>query len=279
MITRVIAQKLSEKLGGQFFIDNVTAGGGNVAMGGVAKAVGDGYTLLIVSSHFVVNPSLIPDTPYDPVKDFAPITLMAVASQVVVVNPSVPANNMKELVALIRANPGKYNYASPGTGTTGHLAGEMFRLAMGLDLVHVPFKGAAPAIQSTVAGHTPIAFVGLPSAAVQMKDGKVRALAITTAHRSPAFPDLVTMAQAGFANQESDVMQGLLAPAGTPKEIVNLLQRTVAEIVTMPDVKARLAAFGFDPVANKPEEFAARIKEESARWAKVIKDANIKMTQ
>ena len=279
VIARLLAQKLAERTGTQFYIDNIGGGSGNIGTSAAANAPPDGHTLLIVSSQFVVNPSLIPNTPYDPVKSFAPVTLVAVAPQVIVVHPSMPAKSMQELIALVRASPGTHNYASPGTGTTGHLAGEMFRLGFNLDLVHVPFKGAGPAVGSTLAGHTPIAFVALPSATTQIADGKLRALALTTPKRWPSLPNLPTLAEAGVSNQESDVMVGLLAPTGTPREIVDLLQREIAAIVALPDVRARLAAFGFDPVANKPDEFAARIKTEFARWAKVIKDANIKMTQ
>ena len=272
---RIIGQNLAKRLGGNVYVENVAGAGGNIGMGQAAKSSPDGYTILMVSSSFVVNPSLIPNTPYDPVKSFTPVTLVAAAPQVVVVNDTFPAKSIKELVSLVRAIPGKYNYASPGVGTTGHLAGEMFRLGLGLDLAHVPFNGAGPAVNSVVAGHTPIGFAALPSVATQVMAGRLRALAVTTAFRSPAFPDVPTLAEAGVLDQESDVMQGMLVPVGTPKEIVDRLQREIAAIVAQPEVKKQLEALGSDPVASKPEEFAARINVEVPRWAKVIREANI----
>jgi len=197
------------------------------------------------------------------------------SAHVLVVHPSVPANNVAELVALVKANPGKYSYASPGAGTTGQLAGELFKLSLGLDLIHVPFNGGNPAITSTIGGHTPLAFTALPAAASNIKGGKLRALVVTSGKRSPAFPDVPTMAEAGFPDQESVFMQAVLGPAGTPKDIVDLWYREVVRIVALPDVKERLAVLGFDPVANTPEDFGAWIKAEVARWAKVIRDANI----
>lgn len=273
---RIVAQHLSERLGQQVFIENVPGAGGNIGMGQAARAAPDGYTLLMVSSSFVVNPSLIPNTPYDPIKGFAPVTLLAAAPQVIVVHTSVPAKTVKELIALINANPGKYNYASPGTGTTGHLAGEMFRTGLKLDLVHVPFNGAGPATNSLIAGHTPIGFTALPPVAPQIRDGRLRALAVTTPKRSPAFPEVPTLAEAGVPDQESDVMQGVLAPAGTPKDIVDRLQREIAAVIAIPAVRQKLESLGSDPVGNRPEQFAQRLSIEVPRWAKVIKDANIK---
>jgi tripartite-type tricarboxylate transporter receptor subunit TctC len=229
-----------------------------------------------VSSSYVVNPSLYAKIPYDPYKDFAPVTVAGDSPNVLVVHPSLPAKSVKELIDLIKANPGKYNFASPGTGTTPHLSGELFKLSIGADLVHVPFGGAGPAIQSAVAGHTPIAFTALPPAAPLVKDGKLRALAVTSAKRSPALPDVPTMAEAGLKGQEADTLQGVLVPAGTPKEVVDLLHREIVKIVQLPDVKEKFAVLGFDAVANSPAEFTAQIKTEIDKWGKVIKQANIK---
>jgi tripartite-type tricarboxylate transporter receptor subunit TctC len=273
-IARIIAQTLPWPQ--QVYVENLVGAGGNVGTGVAARAPADGHTLVIVSGSFVVNPALYPNTPYDPVKDFAPITMVVTSPHVLVVHPSVPARNVKELVALIKANPGKYSYASPGRGQSGQLAAEIFKLTTGLtDLVHVPFNGAAPAIVSTIGGHTPIAFVGLPAAASNIQDGNLRALAITSSKRSPAFPDVPTMAEAGFPDQESVFPMGLLAPAGTPREIVDLWYREIVRIVALPDVKGRLAALGFEPVANTPAEFSSWIEKEVPRWAKVIRDAKI----
>jgi tripartite-type tricarboxylate transporter receptor subunit TctC len=276
---RIIAQKLSEAWGQQFIVENIPTGAGNVGVGMVAKAPPDGYTILTPTSAVIVNPSLYAKLPYDTVRDFAAVTNAAAAPHVLTVNPAVPANNAKELIAWVTANPGKYSYASPGTGTTGQLAGELFRVSLGLDLTHVPFNGAAPALMSTIAGHTPIMFGALPGAAPHIKDGKLRALAVTSPKRDPGFPDVPTLTESGIPDQESEFIQAVLVPTGTPKEIIDKLYREIARIVALPEVKQRLAAIGYTPVANTPEEFAAQIKTDVARWAKVIRDAGIKQIE
>jgi tripartite-type tricarboxylate transporter receptor subunit TctC len=273
---RIVAQKLSELLGQQFYIENQAGAGGNIGMGNAARATPDGYTILFVSSSFVVNPSLYPKIPYDPYKDFIPITNVADAPNLLVVNPSVAANSVKELIALIKSHPGTYSFASAGTGTTPHLSGELFKLASNLDIVHVPFGGAGPAVQSTVGGHTPIAFTSLPPSVPMVRAGKLRALAVSSTTRSAALPDVPTMEESGLTGQEADTFQAMLVPAGTPKAVTDLLYQQVVKIVGMPDVKQRFAELGFDAVANTPEEFAAQIKVEIAKWGKVIKEANIK---
>ena len=212
-----------------------------------------------------------------PVKDFAPVTLVAVSPNVVVVNPSVPAKSLPELVQLIRDNPGKYGFAGPGVGSTPHLGGELFRLAFSLDLVHVPFTGAAPAIQSTIGGHTPIAFTALPPALSAVQAGQLRALGVAATERVSQLPDVPTFAEQGIKDQEADTITGIVAPAGTPKEIVDLLYREIAKAVGQPDVKDRLTTLGFKPVANKPEEFGARIKLEMEKWGKVVRDAKLRI--
>src|SRR3954470_8036708 len=221
VIGRIVAQKLSEALGQQFYVENVGGAGGNTAAGQVARAPADGYTIHIISTGFMVNPSLYARVPYDPIKDFAPVTLVAYSPNVVAVNPSVPAKNVTELVQLIRDNPGKYSFAGPGVGSTPHLSGEQFRLAFNLDLVHVPFTGAGPAIQATIGGHTPIAFTALPPALAAAKDGKLRVLGVATPERAAALPDVATFAQQGIKDQDSDTLTGLVVPAGTPKEVVD----------------------------------------------------------
>jgi tripartite-type tricarboxylate transporter receptor subunit TctC len=275
VIGRLIAQKLSERLGQQFYVENIPAGAGNVAVGMVAKAAPDGYTLLSPTSAVVVNPSLYANLPYDTLRDFAPVTLAAASPHVLTVNPDLPVHSVQELIALAKANPGKYSYASPGTGTTGQLAGELFKLSLGLDLIHVPFNGAAPAVLSTIGGHTPIMFSALPSAAANIKDGRLRALAVTSAERYPEFPDVPTLAQAGVPGQESAFIQCVLAPAGTPKPVIDILYREIARMIVLPDVKERLAAIGFTPVANTPEAFGVELQAQVALWAKVIHDAKI----
>jgi tripartite-type tricarboxylate transporter receptor subunit TctC len=214
----------------------------------------------------MVNMSLYAKVPYDAVRDFAPVTLVAYSPNVVVVNPSVPAKDIKELVQLIRDNPGKYSFAGPGVGSTPHLAGEQFRLAFKLDLVHVPFTGAGPAIQATIGGHTPIAFTALR-----------RMLGVATPERAASVPDVATFAQQGIKDQESDTLTGLVVPANTPKEIVDLLQKEIAKAVAQPDVKEKLSNLGFVPVANTPQEFGARIKLEIEKWGKVVRDAKLRI--
>jgi tripartite-type tricarboxylate transporter receptor subunit TctC len=275
VMARLIAQKLSENLKQQFYIENHPGAGGNIGMTQVAKSAPDGYTILVASSSYVVNPSLFAKNPYDPFKDFTPVTLAAASPNILVVHADFPAKSVKELVDLIKKEPGKYNYAMPGTGTTPHLAGELFKLTFKLDLATVPFNGAGPAIQSAVAGHTPVAFTALPPTAPHVQSGKLRGLAVTSAKRSSALPDVPTMAEAGVTGQESETMQGILVPAETPKEIVDLLNREIAKVMALPDVKAKCAQLGFDVVANKPDEFAAYIKKEVEKWNKVIKDAKI----
>jgi tripartite-type tricarboxylate transporter receptor subunit TctC len=276
VFARLLVQKISQNLGQQFYIENQVGAGGNIGMGNAARAAPDGYTIVFVSTSYIVNPNLYAKIPYDPYKDFAPVTLAAISPNVLTVHPSIPARTVKELIAEIKANPGKYSFASAGLGTTPHLSGELFKLSQGLDLVHVPFNGSAPAIQSALAGHTPIAFTVVTPVVPQVKEGKLRALAVTTPHRSPALPDVPTLAEAGVPDQEADTMQGILVPAGTPKAIIDLLHSQIVNVMTLPDVKERMAVLGFEPVANKPEEFAARIAAEIPKWGKVIRDANIK---
>ena len=276
IVARVLADKLSANLGKQFFVVNQPGASGNTGTGMVAAAPADGYTLLVVSTSLVVNPSMNPKVAADPVKSFAPITNIGVTPNVLTVHPDVPAKTVQELIALIKANAGKYSYGSPGLGTTPHLSGELFRVSQGLDLVPVMFAGAGPAIQSTVGGHTPIAFTAMPPATPQVREGRLRALAVTSAARSPALPDVPTMAEAGLAGHEAYTLQGALAPAGTPKEIVDLLYREILKVVALPDVKERFATLGFEIIANTPDQFAAQIKTEIDKWAKVIREAKIK---
>src|SRR3989475_6547676 len=262
VIARLVAQTLSDRLGQQFFVENIGGAGGNTAAGQVARVAPDGYTIMAISTGFLVNPSLYARVPYDPVKDFVPVTLVAVSPNVVVVNPQVPAKSLPELVQLIRDNPGKYSFAGPGVGSTPHLGGELFRLAFDLDLVHVPFTGAGPAIQATVGGHTPIAFTALPPALSAVQSGQLRALGVASTDRAAGMPDVPTFAEQGVKDQDADTLTGIVAPAGTPKEIVDLLYREIAKIVAQPDVKERLTTLGFKAVANTPDQFGARIRLE-----------------
>ena len=276
VITRLLAQRLTEHLARQFFVENVGGGGGNIGMGRAAKAAPDGYTLLVVNPSYVINPTLYDKVPYEFEKDFDPVTLAVATTLVLTVHPSVPARTVDELVALIKANPGKYSYASPGTGTPGHLVGEQFRLSLGLDLVHVPFNSAGLAVGASVAGHTPICFASPSPAAQQVVDGRLRGLAVTSKSRSQALPDVPTMAEAGYANIAGDNWQAVVVPSGTPRAIIAFLHREIVKIIALPDVQERLAALGFEPVASTPEEFARRARAESETWARVIRASNIK---
>jgi tripartite-type tricarboxylate transporter receptor subunit TctC len=277
VVARVLAPKLSEGLGQQFYVENHPGGSGNIGTALVAKAPPDGYTVLVISSTLVVNPSLFAKLGFDTTTDLAPVSLVGVSPQVLLVHPSVPATSIKELVAWVKASPGQHSYAHAGLGTPGYLAGEMFKQAFGLDLVAVSFNGGGPAITSTIGGHTPILFTSISTAAGHIKQGTVRALAVTSARRSPALPDVPTLAEAGAPDQESEIILGVLVPGGTSQEVIDRLHREIARIVALPDVRGRLSALGFEPIASTPEEFAERIKWEIDKWAKVIRAADIKV--
>jgi tripartite-type tricarboxylate transporter receptor subunit TctC len=279
IIGRIVAQKLSDSLGAQFYVENIPAGATNVANGMTAKSPPDGHTLLFATSSFVINPSYYRKINYDPIKDFAPVALTAVSPHVLSVNTSVPAANVKELIALVKQNPGNYSYASAGTGQSAQLAAELFKLAYGLDIVHVPFNGGAPAMAATIGGHTQITFNALPSAAGFIKDGKVRPLAMTSRKRDPEFPDVPTFAEQGIPDQESAFFVGVVAPAGTPRDIVNLLNRELVRIVALPDVKEKLNFIGYAAETDTPDEFAVMMKNEIAQWAKVIRDSKIQQIE
>jgi tripartite-type tricarboxylate transporter receptor subunit TctC len=272
---RLFAQKLSESLGQQFYVENLAGAGGNLGIANAARAPADGYTLLAGGGNFVINPSLYAKIPFDPVKDFAAVSLMCSSPHMLAVHPSVPARTVMEFIALAKAEPGKYTFASAGRGTPAHLAGELFKLAFGLDLTHVPFSGGGPAMTATLGGHTPVIVSALPTGAPYAKAGNVRALAMMSAKRSSLLPDVPTMAEATGTDLEADIVTGLVAPAGTSKAIIDLLHRTIAKIIAPPEFRERLLALGFDPVASTPEHFADWIKVEIAKWGKVIRDGNI----
>jgi tripartite-type tricarboxylate transporter receptor subunit TctC len=273
---RLAALKLSEALGQQFFVENIVGASGNIGTLRAAKSPPDGYTMLLVPTNFVVNPALLPSTPYDAVKDFEPITVAVTSPMVISIHPSLPAKTVQELVALIKGNPGRYSYASGGVGSPGHLVGEQFRVQLGLDLIHVPFQSAGLAVQSAIGNHTPICIVSPAPTVPQVADGKLRALAVTRKVRSQSLPNVPTMAEAGYADIEGENWFAFVMPAGTPRDIVVLLHREIVKLIALSDVKDKLAALGFEPVGNSPDEFAAQIKRELPKWAKVVKAANIK---
>lgn len=277
VVARLIGGKLSEQLGKQFYIENVVGGANNIGMGQAAKAPPDGYTMLAAFSNLVINPALFERLPFDPVRDFEPVSLAVTSTTVLVVNPGFAAATVAELVALVRANPGKYSYASAGAGTTSHLAGEQFRLAFGLDLVHVPFTGGAPAMASVVAGHTPVGFTA-PAACLELiRDGRLRPLAVTSKTRTQTMPQVATMTELGFPDIEGDSFVGFVVPAGTPRDIIALLSREIAKSLALADMKERQLALGNDIVASTPEQFGERIKVELGIWRKVIRAANIEV--
>ncbi len=273
---RFIAQRLTEKLGRNFVVENVPGASSNIGTAQAAKAAPDGYTILITVNNLVINPSLFDKIAFDPYKDFDPVALAVGFSSAFSVHPSVPANSVKELIAVIRANPGKYSYASPGLGTPSHLLGEQFRVTHNLDVVHVPYGGSGPAITATISGHTPICFASITAAAPQARDGKLRVLAVLSKRTSSSMPEVPTIAAAGFPGMEGDGWVGVLVPAGTPKEIVALLNKHVNETIAAPELKEKLSGFGLDPIGGSPEDFAGIMRSEGERWAKVIKAAGVK---
>ncbi|WP_375778660.1 tripartite tricarboxylate transporter substrate-binding protein [Bradyrhizobium sp. ma5] len=276
ILARLAAQKLSEQLGSQFYVDNIGGAGGNIGMGQGARAMADGYTVLVVPPNIVINPAMYDKVPYDPYKDFDPVTVAVSSPTVVTIHPSLAARNLSELVTLIRSGGTKYSFASPGTGTPPHLIGELFRLSLGLDLVHVPFNSAGQAVASTLAGHTPIAFTSLPPAVPQIQEGKLRALAVTSKMRSPALSEVPDTAEAGYPEIQGEGWFAFVVPARTPKEIVTLLNREINRAMAQPDIKEKVVALGFTVVGTTPEDSATLFRSEGARWSKVIREAGIK---
>jgi tripartite-type tricarboxylate transporter receptor subunit TctC len=272
---RLFAQRLAELLGQQLYVENAAGAGGNLGIGAAARAAPDGYTLLAAGGHLVINPRLNAKVPYDPVKDFSAISLMCSSPHFLAVHPSVPARTVRELVALAKASPAALSYGSAGRGTPAHLAGELLKLAFGVDLTHVPFTGGGPAMTATIGGHVPVIVSALPTGLPYARAGNVRALAMMSAARSSLLPDVPTMAEATGTALEADIVTGLVAPVGTPRAIVDLLHGAVAKIVAPPEFKQRLTALGFDAVASTPAAFAQWIADEVAKWGKVVRDAGI----
>lgn len=276
LAARVVAQGLSEQLGMQFYVENVGGAGGNIGAGQAARAAADGHTIFVASPSYVVNPALYETVPYDFGKSFDAVTLAATAPTVLTVHPSVQARTVRELVDLIKGSPGKFSYASPGAGTPPHLLGELFRLSLQLDIVHVPFNSGGAAIGSTLAGHTPVSFGALPPAVQHVREDKLRALALTSVTASQALPGVPSIAEAGYPDIAADIWTAILVPAGTPKQHVDLLQREIAKLMAQPQVRDRLAGLGYRPVANTPDECAAHLLAEHAKWGKVVRDAGIR---
>lgn len=273
---RIAALKLSEQLGKQFYVENVAGGGGNIAAVQAARAAPDGHTILFTVSGFVTNPAFQGKAPYDPIQDFAPVAVPIASAITIVVHPSLGVRTLDELITLIRANPGRYTFASGGAGVQPHLTFEQFRVSLGLDIVHVPFGGAGPAVASIVAGHTPIGVSSLPPCVPYIQEGSLRALVLSSKKRSQKLPDIPTAEEAGHPVFAGDQWVGVLAPAGTPEEIVRLLHRSIVDIATLPDVKERLDAFDFYEIRSTPQEFAERIRSELESWRKVVETAHLR---
>lgn len=275
---RVIAQKLSEAIKQPVVVENRPGGAGNIGVGLVAKAIPDGYTLLFCSTGpLVINQSIFIKMPFDTIKDFSPVTLVSFAPTVLAVHPSVPVSNIQELIQLIKANPDKYSYASGGDGTTQHLSGELLKGMAGLKMPHIPYKGEGPATTDALGGHVPIIFTSVGTGLTNFRAGKLNALAVTSTKRNPALPEVPTLAESGLPGYEVTAWQGILAPAGTPREIVNRLNAAIVNVINSPDITEKLVSVGNVPAAGTPEEFAAFIQREIPRWAKLVKQAGVKV--
>jgi tripartite-type tricarboxylate transporter receptor subunit TctC len=275
VVARVIAPELQKELGQSFVVENRAGASGTIGADTVAKSPADGYTLFMGAGAHALAPSLFKKLPYDITKDFAPISLAATSTYVLVLNPSVPATTVPELTALLKSKPGQLNYASAGKGTPLHLAAELFKSKTGTDIVHVPYGGDTPALNDLLAGTVQLAFMSVASTAPQIRAGKLRALAVTSASRSDALPDLPTLGELGIAGYDVGTWWGLLAPAGTPDAVVAKLNAAMRKAVALPQTKERFAPLGLDPRSDSPAEFAAFIKEEVARYAAIAKIAGI----
>jgi len=274
---RILAQKLSDSLGKAFVIENRGGANGNIGTEAAAKSASDGATLLFTGAGFVTNPSLYKSVPYDPVKDFDPISLMALGPNVLVVHPSLPVKSVAELIALARAQPGKIGFAGSGSGSTPHLAGELFNVMAGVQMVHIPYRGSGPAMIGLLAGEAPVMFLPAINAGPHIASGRLHALAVTSRERLAAMPELPTISESGLPGYESSQWYGLLAPAGTPPEVLDLLNARVANIMQSADMKARMAGDGLVPIGGSREQFAAHIRSEIGKWAKVISESGARV--
>lgn len=273
-IARLMAQRFSESWGQTVVVNNRAGGGSTIGTNAVAKAPPDGHTLLVTTIGFAINAGL-QKLPYDPIGDFTPITELASLPLVLVVHASVPAANLQEFIALAKSKPGGWDYASSGTGTSPHLAAEMFKSMAGIELVHVPFKGNAEAMNSLMGGHVKIYFALVPAVLQHIKTGALRAIAVTTEERLPYLPDVPTIAELGFPGYEISSWQGVFAPAGTPKDVVGKINGELVRMLNVPEVRRRILQEGADPVGSTPDAFATRVKNEITKWTKVIKTSGI----
>ena len=275
IIGRMIGQRLTEVMGQPVVIDNRGGAGGNLGIEIAARAAPDGYTMVLVAPNLTISPSLYRKLNYDPVKDFAPVTLIARVPIVMITNPALPAQNLKEFIALAKSRPGQLNYGSGGSGTSLHLAGELFNLTAGVKIVHVPYRGATLAMNDVIGGQLQLNFIGIPSPAPHIRAGRLRALAVIAGQRAAALPEVPTAAEAGLPGYEVTTWYGVLMPAATPREIVLRLNREIVSIMHRPETAERLAVCAADPATSSPEQFGAHIKEEMARWSKVVRAAGL----
>jgi len=274
---RILANKLTEALGKTFVIDNRSGANGNIGTEAVTKSPKDGYTLLFTGAGLVTNPSLYDKTGYDAVKDFEPISLMALGPNVLVVHPSLPVKSVKELAAFAKAKPGQVGFAGSGSGSTPHLAGELFNTLAGVKMVHIPYRGSGPAMVGLLGGETPVMFLPAINAGPHVKNARLRALAVTSTTRLQAMPNLPTVAESGLPGYESSQWYGVLAPAGTPEDILNLLNAQIVKIMQSAEMKQRMSDDGIVPVGNTRQQFAAHIKTELSKWAKVVKQSGARI--
>jgi tripartite-type tricarboxylate transporter receptor subunit TctC len=277
VFARLMAERFSEHFRQQFFVENIVGAGGNIGTEKAATSAPDGYTILINANNQIINPLLYETVPYDAVKDFAPVSLAAGFPTAFSVNQAVATRTVAELVAVVRATPGKFSYASAGVGTPSHLLGERFRQALNLDIVHVPYSGTGPATQAVLAGDTQICFAGLTAAAPLVPTGKIRVLATMSKARSHALPDVPTIAEAGYPGLDGEGWEGIFLPAGTPQNIISLLSEQTRAVLAMPDVAQRIETLGFSVIGSTPEAFAQQLAQESQVWAKVISAAGLKL--
>jgi len=277
ILGRIIGQRLAVQLNQPVVPENRPGAGGNVGTEFAAKQPADGYAIVLASPSLSISPGLYKKLGYDPVKDFAPITLVAQIPNVLLVHPSVPAKTLKEFVQLAKAHPGKLNFGSGGLGTSNHLGSEMLRGLTGINMVHVPYKGSNEAMIGMIGGHVDMVVIGVPPTLPHIKAGRVRPLAVLAAERLPYLPDVPTSREAGVANYEVITSYGILAPAGTPREVVNRLNAEWLKIAVMAETKERMSGAGYEPMTSTPEQYGEFIKTEMVRWAKVIKDANVKI--
>ncbi len=275
VIARIFTQKLSEAWGQQIVLDNRSGAGGNIGMGIAAQSAPDGYTYLFVSSSLMVNPGLYKQVPYDVYRSFQPISVLAGSTHVFFTHPSLPVQSLADLVNVVKKDPQKYSIATPGIGTVPHLSAALLAYDAKIKLTNIPYAGGGPSIAAVVGNQVQFGCQAIPPVAAHIRAGRVRALAVTSAQRSGVVPEVPTMAELGFKDHESETITGLLVPAGTPAAIVKKLHGEVVRIMALPDVKQRMADLGADISANTPQAFAAQIKREAVRWAKVVKDANI----